>query len=113
MQQPPWYVARIENIVCILKKAIYGLKQSLKAWFEKFSRNETSLVLSDPRRYKCVAGMLIYQLVTHPNIFYAVGLLSLCMNQERFINKEGLKCCHMSKELWQKDFYIGSMVIWM
>ena len=37
MEQPPGYVAQGENTVCKLKKAIYGLKQSPRAWFEKFS----------------------------------------------------------------------------
>ena len=38
MEQPPGYVAQGESHkVCRLKKAIYGLKQSLRAWFDKFS----------------------------------------------------------------------------
>ena len=37
MEQPPGYIAQGENIVCRLRKAIYGLKQSPRAWFEKFS----------------------------------------------------------------------------
>jgi len=37
MEQPPGYVAQGETKVCRLKKTIYGLKQSPKAWFEKFS----------------------------------------------------------------------------
>ncbi|KAG6422620.1 hypothetical protein SASPL_119199 [Salvia splendens] len=39
MEQPPGYVAQGEDAtkVCCLKKAIYGLKQSPKAWFDKFS----------------------------------------------------------------------------
>lgn len=39
MEQPPGYVAQGEDAtkVCHLKKAIYGLKQSPKAWFDKFS----------------------------------------------------------------------------
>jgi len=37
MKQPPGYVAQGDNIVRHLKKAIYGLKQSARAWFEKFS----------------------------------------------------------------------------
>jgi len=36
MKQPPGYVAQRETKVCHLKKAIYGLKQNLRAWFEKF-----------------------------------------------------------------------------
>ncbi|KAL0335243.1 UNVERIFIED_CONTAM: Retrovirus-related Pol polyprotein from transposon RE1 [Sesamum radiatum] len=40
MEQPPGYVAQGEKqrMVCKLKKAIYGLKQSSRAWFDKFSR---------------------------------------------------------------------------
>ena len=37
MEQPPGYVVQGEKMVCSLKKAIYGLKQSPRAWFEKFS----------------------------------------------------------------------------
>jgi len=37
MKQPPGYVAQGETKVCHLKKAIYGLKQSPKVWFGKFS----------------------------------------------------------------------------
>ncbi|KAL0283439.1 UNVERIFIED_CONTAM: Retrovirus-related Pol polyprotein from transposon RE1 [Sesamum angustifolium] len=40
MEQPPGYIAQGEKqcTVCKLKKAIYGLKQSLGAWFDKFIR---------------------------------------------------------------------------
>ena len=39
MEQPPGYVAQGESSeVCVLKKAIYGLKQSPRAWFHKFSQ---------------------------------------------------------------------------
>src|SRR4051812_39743235 len=37
MEQPPGYVVQGEKLVCRLKKAIYGLKQSPRTWFEKFS----------------------------------------------------------------------------
>ena len=37
MEQPPGYVAQGEIKVCHLKNVIYDLKQSLQAWFEKFS----------------------------------------------------------------------------
>ncbi|KAK4389731.1 Retrovirus-related Pol polyprotein from transposon RE2 [Sesamum angolense] len=40
MEQPPGYVAQGEtqHMVCKLKNIIYGLKQSSRAWFDKFSR---------------------------------------------------------------------------
>ena len=37
MEQPPGYVAQGKTKVYRLKKAIYELKQSPRAWFEKFS----------------------------------------------------------------------------
>ena len=37
MEQPPGYVAQGQNMVCKLKKVIYGLKQSHRASFEKFN----------------------------------------------------------------------------
>ena len=38
MKQPPGYVAQGETRVCKLKKTIYGLKQSPRAWFNKFNK---------------------------------------------------------------------------
>ncbi|KAL0324624.1 UNVERIFIED_CONTAM: Retrovirus-related Pol polyprotein from transposon TNT 1-94 [Sesamum calycinum] len=40
MEQPPGYVAQGEkqHMVCKLKNVIYDLKQSSRAWFDKFSR---------------------------------------------------------------------------
>jgi len=37
MEQPPGDIAQGETKVCRLKKAIYALKKSLRAWFKKFS----------------------------------------------------------------------------
>ena len=39
MEQPPGFVAQGEiGKVCHLRKSLYGLKQSLHAWFGKFSQ---------------------------------------------------------------------------
>ncbi|KAK8933689.1 hypothetical protein KSP39_PZI015904 [Platanthera zijinensis] len=38
MQQPPGFETTGESQVCHLKKTLYGLKQSPRAWFEKFSK---------------------------------------------------------------------------
>ena len=39
MEQPPGFVAQgeIGKVYC-LRKSLYGLKQSLRAWFGKFSK---------------------------------------------------------------------------
>lgn len=38
MHQPPGFATAGENLVCLLRKSIYGLKQSPRAWFDKFSK---------------------------------------------------------------------------
>ena len=39
MKLPPGYYKSEDLVVYKLKKSIYGLKQSPKAWFDKFSRS--------------------------------------------------------------------------
>ena len=39
MDPPPGFQERFGSKVCRLKKSLYGLKQSPRAWFEKFTRS--------------------------------------------------------------------------
>jgi Reverse transcriptase (RNA-dependent DNA polymerase) len=51
MEQPPGFVdPRCPNHVCLLSKSLYGLKQSLRAWFQTLSNCLTSLGFS-PSHY--------------------------------------------------------------
>ena len=39
MEQPPGFVAQEEiGKICHIRKSLYGLKQSPRAWFDKFSQ---------------------------------------------------------------------------
>ena len=55
MEQPPGYVAHKENAVCRFRNAIYGLKQSSRAWFENFS-----LVISGISFARCHSDYLVF-----------------------------------------------------
>ena len=38
MEQPPGFVVQRESgLVCKLRRSLYGLKKSLRAWFSQFS----------------------------------------------------------------------------
>ena len=43
MEMPPRFQGRDTDTVCKLKKALYGFKQSLRAWFDKFSKAMKSM----------------------------------------------------------------------
>ena len=55
MEHTPGYVAQGENKVYYLKKAIYDLKQSPRAWFEKFSR-----IVMGTRFRHCAVDHLVF-----------------------------------------------------
>lgn len=38
MKMPPGFPGKKSNQVCLLKKSLYGLKQSPRAWFERFTK---------------------------------------------------------------------------
>ena len=68
MEQPPGYVAQGEDRVCRLKKAIYGLKQSPRAWFEKFN----IVVMQDGFQRCAVAHSVFYKKTNSSSVVLAV-----------------------------------------
>jgi len=55
MKQPQEYIDQGENIVCRLRKAIYGLQKSPRAWFEKFN-----MVISDIKFAHCDSDHTVF-----------------------------------------------------
>ncbi|RVX22752.1 Retrovirus-related Pol polyprotein from transposon TNT 1-94 [Vitis vinifera] len=85
MEQSPGFVAQGESgLVCKLRRSLYGLKQSPRAWFERFSlvvqefgnASETGRASRDPGRYRRLVGKLNYFTITRPDIsFPCQGML--------------------------------------
>ena len=70
MEQPPGFVAQGESsqLVCKLKKSLYGLKQSPRAWFGRFS-----LVVTEFGLHRCgVDHSVFYKLAKHGKIWLLV-----------------------------------------
>ena len=60
MEQPPGYSIEGENDkVCLLRRALYGLKQSPRAWFEKFSA-----LVSDRELVACDVEPTVFRKIT-------------------------------------------------
>jgi len=55
MAQPPGFVAQRESMkVCKLKKSIYGLKQSPRAWFCRFASTVQDFGLHRSKKDHCL-----------------------------------------------------------
>lgn len=78
MRQPAGFVAKDHpDHVCLLRKAIYGLKQALRAWFDKFS---TFLLefgftcsFSDPSMFICIKDENIIILLLYVDDMLVTG----------------------------------------
>ncbi|GJW24895.1 ribonuclease H-like domain-containing protein [Tanacetum coccineum] len=96
--QPPGFRDSTRlNYVCLLQQSLYGLKQTPRAWFQRFAAYVTrsdhvyteSKVgadgdpVSDLKLYRSLAGALQYLTFTPPDISYAVQQVYLYMHDPR------------------------------
>ncbi|CAA7023599.1 unnamed protein product [Microthlaspi erraticum] len=91
MCQPEGFIIEgQENMVCKLKKSIYGLKQASRQWYLKFDEIITKFgfkenIAADPCIYLKISGSkFIFLVCTRPDISHAVGMLG------RFQSNPGL-----------------------
>ncbi|GKA22944.1 retrotransposon protein, putative, ty1-copia subclass, partial [Tanacetum coccineum] len=112
MRQPPGFEEGTGNKVCLLKKSLYGLTQSLSQWYKRFDmymiRNGFSHYISDSCVYfkEFVPGMYIYLLL------YVDDMLIACKSKFEIEYTKGLlqKECDM-KELGPARKILGMEIV--
>ena len=107
MQQPPGFDSADKSLVCRLNKAIYGLKQALRQWFQCLKQIMLQLDFVDS---KCDPSLFIYMdnnstvyvLIYVDNIIIIGSCVSLV---QRFISK--LHSNFSLKQLGKLDYFLG------
>ncbi|GKB28461.1 retrotransposon protein, putative, ty1-copia subclass [Tanacetum coccineum] len=90
MRQPPDFEEGTGNKVCLLKKSLYGLKQSLRQWYKRFDVYMISNGFSRNSYDSCVyfkefaPGMYIYLLL------YVDDMLIACKSKSKIEYTKGL-----------------------
>ena len=107
MEQSPGYVAHEEDHVCLLKKAIYGLKQSPRAWFEKFN----SIVTASGLQCCVVDHSVFYRRAGNSYVILAVyvdDILLIRSDTARMQEtKEYLKAHFITKDMGKPKYFLG------
>ncbi|KAK4391658.1 Retrovirus-related Pol polyprotein from transposon RE2 [Sesamum angolense] len=109
MEQPPGYVAQGEKqrMVCKLKKAIYGLKQSPRAWFDKFSR-----IIGEFGFSRCQADHSVFvQTTTSGMVVLAVYVDDILITGSDLVGIEEAKTYlqkhFVTKDLGRPRYFLG------
>jgi len=107
MEQPSGYVAQGETKVCRLRKAIYELKQSPRAWFKKFS-----LTISGIGFRRCHSDHSVFVRCTRSGIVilavYIDDILLTRSNSAGIVEtKMYLKSHFVTKDMGRIEYFLG------
>jgi len=107
MEQPPGYIAQEENTVCRLRKAIYDLKQSPRAWFEKFS-----MVIFGIGFARCHSDHSMFvRRIKYGSVILAVYVDDILLTGSDFVAlteiKEYLKSHFVTKDMGKPRYFLG------
>lgn len=112
MEQPPGFVAQGEyGKVCKLKKSLYGLKQSPRAWFGKFSQAIEKFGMKQSKSdnsvfYRNEKGILILLIVYVDDIIITGNDRRGISSLKTFIHSQ-----FHTKELGELNYFLGIEVI--
>eukprot|EP00253_Pinus_taeda_P033937 PITA_33937 len=86
MEQPISFIQIDSNLVCHLKKSLYGLKKAPRDWYAKMDNflldTSFSRCHSDNIVYIKKVGKLLYLTHTRPDLPFVVGLISRFMQNQ-------------------------------
>jgi len=105
MEKPSGYVAQRENKIC-LKKAIYSLKQSPRAWTEKFS-----ITISGIGFHHCHSGHSVFVRHTKSGLVILTVYFDILMTMSDSAGlvkiKEYLRHHFMTKDIGKPKNFLG------
>ena len=81
MKQPEGFVVkRMKDMVCKLKKSLYGLKQSPRMWYQKFDTCMLGLDFTRSKQDHCV----YFKLIGDHLIYLVINMLNISTNEGEF-----------------------------
>lgn len=107
IEQPPGYVAQRNDRVCLFRKVIYELKQSPRAWFEKFNK-----IVMDNDFQCCVIDHLVFiKRQSRGSVILTVYVDDILLTGSDTTGimetKEHLKKYFISKDIERPKYFLG------